>query len=150
MTKKNITIIALTGALVLAMTAMAFAGPGWGRGAGCATEAAYANLTPEKRAEVDAVYEKFQAKFSELRKEMWTKHATLQAMVNGGDADEKKIAQLAGDITDAKDAMWSLRKDMADEVTEITGILPSDCPVGGQAGCAAYGGGRGWGGGQKY
>ncbi|QGY40092.1 periplasmic heavy metal sensor [Pseudodesulfovibrio cashew] len=126
MTKKNITITSLAAVLVLAMSAFAFAGPGYGRGGcggpGYGQGAAYTQLTPEKQAAVDKIYEKYDGKFDELRTEMWTKRATLQAMINGGNADEGKIGKLTTDLTNLRDKMWDLRKSMSDELVKETGI----------------------------
>jgi len=111
MSKKNITITALAGVLVLAMAAMSFAGPGYGRGfGGCGgpgsgPNGAYSQLSPEKQAAVDKIYEKYDAQFDELRTAMWTKHSTLQAMINGGDANEKKIGKLTAEISDLRTKM---------------------------------------------
>lgn len=152
MTKKTFTITALCAALVLAMAAWSVAGPGWGRGGGCGGpgwggQSGYSQLSPEKQQAVDKIYEKYTARFNELRTNMWSKHATLQAMVNGGDADEQKIAKLTKEITEAKDKMWQLRKDMSEELVAETGITAGSgygsCPGYGQASCPGYGGGNG-------
>lgn len=162
MTKKTITITTLCAALVLAMAVWATAGPGYGRGyGGCGgpgwgANSGYSQLSPEKQAEADKVFEKYSAKFNELRNEMWAKHSTLQAMINGGDANEKKIAELTADITQAKEAMWQVRQEMSNELVKVTGITSQGgyggCPGYGQSDCPGYGGGRGrgWQGGQQY
>lgn len=156
MTKKSITITALSAVLILAMSAMSFAGPGWGRGGGCGGYGGYGNsgysqLSPEKQAAVDKIVEKYDAQFETLRTEMWTKHSTLQAMVNGGNADEAKIGKLTAELTQLRDKMWNLRSQMSDELVKETGITSGNgfgaCPAYGQASCPGYGngGGRGFG-----
>lgn len=163
MTRKNVTITALAAVLVLAMAAFAVAGPGYGRGNGGACGGPgygpgnmYSQLTPEKQAAVEKIFDKYTVKFSELRDQMWTKRATLQAMVNGGNADEAKIGQLTADISNLRQQMWDTRDAMAAELEKETGITAGNgfgsCPAYGQASCPGYGpgdnfdrGGRGQG-----
>lgn len=153
MTKKNITITALAAVLVLAMAAWSVAGPGYGRGGcggpGYGANSVYSQLSPEKQAAVDKIYEKYNGQFTELRNEMWTKHSTLQAMVNGGDADEKKIGKLTAEITELRDKIWNVRQQMSDELVKETGITAGggygSCPAYGQASCPGGGQGRGFG-----
>lgn len=159
MTKKNITITALAAVLTLSMVAFAFAGPGYGRG-GCGGpggNSAYSQLTPEKQEAVDKIVEKYSGQFQELRTQMWTKHSTLQAMVNGGQADEKKIGKLTAEVTELRDKMWDLRDKMSGELVKETGITAGNgfgaCPAFGQASCPGQGrgnGGRGFHGGGMY
>lgn len=130
MTKKNITISALAAMLVLSMAAFAMAGPGYGRGyGGCGgyggnggPNAGYSQLTPEKQAAVQAVYDKYEPKFTEVRDAMWTKHAVLQAMINNGDSNEAKIGKLTAEMTSLRNQMRDLRIAMDKEVSEITGV----------------------------
>ncbi len=151
MTKKNITISALAAMLILSMAAFAYAGPGYGRGGcggpGATSNSAYSQLTPEKQAAVDKIVENYSEQFKELRTQMWTKHSTLQAMVNGGQADEKKIGKLTAEVTELRDKMVDLRDKMSDELVKETGITTANgfgsCPAYGQASCP--GGGRGQG-----
>lgn len=153
MNKKNITISALAAVLVLSMAAMAVAGPGYGRGGcggpGYGANSAYGQLTPEKQAAVDSIYEKHRVKFDELRTQMWTKHSTLQALINGGNADEKRIAKLTADITKLRDQMRDTREAMRIDLEKETGIVAGNgfasCPAYGQASCPGYGQGRGQG-----
>jgi zinc resistance-associated protein len=146
MTKKNITITALAAVLVMSMAAFAVAGPygkGYGRG-GCPGygAGAAAQLTPEKQAAVDKIIESYTPKFSELRNEMWTKHATLQALVNGGNADEKKIGKLTSELTQLRDQMWDMREKMSAELEKETGIEGFGARGYGRGGCS--GGGSSW------
>lgn len=163
MTKKNITITALVAVLVMSMAAFAFAGPGYGgkgygRGCGGNGGYGYANtqLTPEKQAAVDKIVESYSAKFTELKTAMWTKQSTLQAMVNGGEADEKKIGKLTAEISGLRTQMGDLRDKMAVELEKETGIEGygfgrrsgrSGCPGGGggygAGNCPGFQGGRG-------
>lgn len=154
MTKKNISIAALAAVLVMSMAAFAVAGSGYGRGfgGGCGGPGygqakGFAQLTPEKQAEVQAVYDKFAPQFDKLREQMWTKRSTLQAMVNGGKADEKAIGGLVSDISKLRTQMWDLRKGMSDELVKVTGITDfggfGTCPRYGQNDCPGYGDGQG-------
>lgn len=157
MTKKNITITALAAVLVMAMTAISFAGPGYGRGGcpGSGPGVGYSQLTPEKQAAVDKIVESYSKQFTELRDQMWTKHATLQAMVNGGNADEAKIGKLTSEISGLRTQMWDLRDKMSAELEAETGIAGfargASCPGGGQRGQGRYmQQGRGMGPGMMY
>ncbi len=150
MTKKNITITALAAVLVLSMAAWAVAGPGYGRG-GCGGPgngggAGYSQLSPEKQVAVDKIVEKYAPQFTELKTAMWTKHSTLQAMVNGGDADEKKIGKLTAEVTQMNTQMRDLRSAMSEELVKETGITSGggygSCPSYGQASCPGGGGGN--------
>ena len=153
---RNITITALAAALILTMAAWSFAAPGYGRGGpGSGANGTFSQLTPEKQAAVDKIYEKYNVKFTELRNEMMTKQATLQAMVNGGNADEKKIGSLTTDISKVRTQMWELRETMSSELVKETGIVTGSgygsCPAYGQGGQGGngrggwHGGGRGQG-----
>jgi len=165
MTKKNLTITALAAVLTLSISAMAFAGPGYGRG-GCGGpyggNGAYSQLTPEKQAAVDTIVEKYNKQFDELRTQMWTKHSTLQAMVNGGQADEAKIGKLTKEVTELRDQMFDLRTQMSAELEKETGLTgfggrgrhhqgfqgggnAADCP-----GLQGQGRGHGYHGGGRY
>jgi len=151
MTNKNITTIALAAVLVMSMSAFAFAGPGYGRGNcggnGYGANSAYSQLTPEKQAAVDKIVDKYAVQFKDLRTEMWTKHATLQAMINGGNADEKQIAKLTAGIAELRDKMWDTRDKMATALEKETGIVTGNgfgsCSRYGQASCPGYGSGQG-------
>ncbi|BCS89681.1 Spy/CpxP family protein refolding chaperone [Pseudodesulfovibrio sediminis] len=124
MNKKNITITVSAAVLVLAMAALAVAGPGYGHKAGQRMGSnLYSQLTPEKQAAVDGIYKKYSPKFTELRSQMLTKRATLQAMVNGGQADEKKIGKLITAISSLHEQMLDTRNAMADELEAETGLV---------------------------
>lgn len=139
---KNITITAISALIILSMASMAFAyGPGQGRGMGRGDgyhhNRAYSQLTPEKQEAVDAIYEKYSPKFDELRTQMWTNHSVLQAMINGGNADEKKIAKLTSEMTDLRDQMRDTRDAMRAELEKETGIVA----FGGRGNGRGYNGG---------
>lgn len=124
MNTKNISIAAMAAFLILGMTAMAFAAPGQGRngrGAGLNSKGVYSQLTPEKQKAVDAIYDKYDGKFDSLRTQLWTKHSTLQALINGGNADEKKIGGLIADINELRDQMRDTREAMRADLEKETG-----------------------------
>lgn len=172
MTKKNITTVALTLALVMAVAGFALAGPGgqggqgyygrgtcgaWGGGPGNGgLRAVYGQLTPEKRAAVDKIFESYRGKFAEVRDAMVTKHALLEAMVNGGQADEKKIAGVVGEMTKLRDRMFTLRQGLRADLSKELGIeLPAagfgrGCPGYGAADGDGFGPGMGRGMGRGY
>lgn len=127
MTKKNITTTVMAAALILALSSWAIAGPGSGRG-GCGGpgwgQTPYAQLSPEKQAAAEAIFAKYDVQIDEVRDALWTKHATMQAMINGGKADEKKLGVLVGEIRVLRDKMRELRASMDDELVKETGIMP--------------------------
>ncbi|WP_419786852.1 Spy/CpxP family protein refolding chaperone [Pseudodesulfovibrio sp.] len=169
MTRKNFTSLALAMALVMAVAGFALAGPGGhgynGRG-GCGAwsggqggpglRGMYSQLTPEKRASVDKIFENYKPKFEALRNQMQTKHAMLEAMVNGGQADENKIGKLIGDMTQLRDKMFDLRKSLSADLSKELGVeLPAvgfgqGCPGFGPDGCPEYGTGYGMGSGYGH
>ncbi|CCH48863.1 Spy/CpxP family protein refolding chaperone [Pseudodesulfovibrio piezophilus] len=147
--KKNITITALATVLVLGMAAMSIAGPGYGHGrrgacGGNGPNSAYSQLSPEKQAAADKIFQKYADQMSELRTAMWTKHSTLQAMINGGDANEKKIGKLTSEISELRDKMRDMRGQMGEELAQATGITFAGgfggCPSYGEDGCPGFGG----------
>ena len=160
MSKKNIALSALAAVFVLSMAAFAVAGQGHGRGfGGCGgpgngPNGLYTQLSPEKQAAVDSIYDKYSPQFTELRNQMWTKRATLQAMVNGGNADEAKIGQLTTDISNLRQKMWDMRDAMSNDLTKETGIIAGNgfgsCPGYGQTSCPGNGSGHGFGDGPGY
>lgn len=152
MTQKTITITTLSAFLMLAFAVTAFAGPGYGQ-RGFAPNGPFSQLTPEKQEEVKKIFDKYDAEFDGLRVKMQTKYAVLQAMVNGGEADEAKIGKLTQDISDLHNKVRDTREAMAQEVEKTTGLkfplgrggCQSGCARGGQGGpqqCPGYGQGR--------
>ncbi|NDV18855.1 periplasmic heavy metal sensor [Pseudodesulfovibrio sp. JC047] len=146
MKKRNITITALAAVLVLSMAAVAMAGHGYGHGKrsgnGCAVYGMYNQLTPEKQAAVDTIVDKYQPKMTAMRDQIRAKHTTLQAMVNGGNADEQKITALTKDISSLRDQMRDTRDAMHAELEKETGIVAFNERGRGYAG-DCYGQGRG-------
>lgn len=146
--KKNITITALAAVLVMSMSAFAFAGPGYGKGYGRGNcdgyRANYSQLTPEKQKAADAIIDKYSGQLTELRNQMITKHSVLEAMINDGDSNEKKIGKLVTDMSEIKDKMWDVRKQMTAELEEATGLVMSrgnGCQRA-NSGCPGFGKGR--------
>jgi zinc resistance-associated protein len=150
MTKKNITTSVLAAALILALSSWAIAGPGYGRG-GCGGpgwegQNPYSQLTPEKQAAAKAIFDKYDAQIDTVRDTLWTKHATMEAMINGGKADEKKLGALVSDIRTLRDKMQELRASMHEELAKETGIEPRfgrQGRGGGPESCPGYGQGYG-------
>ena len=132
MTKKNLSTMTLAMILVLAMAGFAAAGPGYGQGngrGGCGVwggqqgpQGWYGQLTPEKQEAVRKIFESYRPKFNEVRTSIQAKRAVLQAMVNGGQADEQKITRLTKDISSLHGKMFGLRQAMNDELSKETGL----------------------------
>lgn len=139
MSKKQIALFSLSLMAVLAMSVSAFAGPGWGRGGG-------PQLTPEKQAAAEKIFEKYQVKFVELREQLWAKHTQLQAQMSAEKPDQKTIEGLTDEIVKLRMDMYKNRTDMRDELTKETGLEFGS----GAGGCPGQGGGRGGCGGPGY
>jgi zinc resistance-associated protein len=134
MSKKYISISALSAVLVLGMAAFAMAGPNSGKGfvgacGGPGYGAAYSQLTPEKQAEANAVVDKYQPQFEAVRNQIWAKRSTLQAKINGGKDDEQAITKLVTEISGLRNKMRDLRASMSEELVKATGIAAfGTCP----------------------
>ena len=132
MTKKNLSTTTLAMILVLAMAGFAAAGPGYGPGNGRGSCGAwggqagpqgwYGQLTQEKQAAVDKIFESYRPKFDDVRVSLQAKRNVLQAMVNGGQADEKKITSLIQDMNNLREKMFDLRQALNDDLSKETGI----------------------------
>ncbi|MDD3310751.1 Spy/CpxP family protein refolding chaperone [Pseudodesulfovibrio sp.] len=158
MTRKNVTTFALALALVMTVAGFASAGPGgqgyhgrggcgaWSGGPACGNggpglRGIYSQLTPEKKAAVDKIFESYRGKFDAVRNELETKHAVLEAMVNGGQADEKKIGKVVSDMSGLRDKMVDLRKDLRADLSKELGIELPETGFG--RGCPGFGSGNG-------
>lgn len=174
MTKKNLTTMTMAMILVLAAAGFAFAGPGYGPGSGrggcgawsgqAGPQGWYGQLTPEKQAAVEKIFESYRGKFGEVRTAMQAKRSVLQAMINGGQADEKKITKITQDINSLRDKMFDLRQALSDDLVKETGIETArlgrgygsayNCagPGYGSENCPgnSYGNGRGMRGGHRW
>lgn len=156
MTKKTLMItIAL--AAMLSMAAMAYAGPGYGRGGGCGGygygNGAYSQLTPEKQAAAEKIFDKFRAKQTALHDKAVAARIKLDAIANSGTPDEKRIDELVAEMSSLRNQMWENRTAMAKEFEAETGLQFSGRGGRGSGSgyCEGYGGGRGYhGGGHGY
>jgi len=158
MTRKNVTTFALALALVMTVAGFAAAGPGgqgsYGRG-GCGAwsggpagdgpglRGIYGQLTPEKKAAVDKIFEGYRGKFTAVRNEIETKHAVLEAMINGGQADEKKIGKIVSEMSGLRDQMFDLRSNLRADLSKELGIELPETGFG--RGCPGFGSGAGFG-----
>lgn len=144
MSKKQIALFSISLMAVLAMAVSAFANPGWGRGG--------PQLTPEKQAAVEKIFDKYQDKFVELRSELWAKHTQLEAQMKAENPDQKVIESLTDDIVKLRMDMYKNRTQMRDELTKETGFefgrggcggpgngARGGCPGGGSGGAAPCG-----------
>lgn len=129
MTRKTL-IFSIVAIAMLSMAAMAYAGPGYGRG-GCGGPGGagyghgngfYSQLTPEKQAAVDGIFEKYRAKQIELRDKSRAAHIKLEAFANSGNPDEKRIDALVAELTDIREQMRDNRAAMAEEIEAETGL----------------------------
>lgn len=116
MKKRIITLVAV--ASLVALSAVAFAGPRGGRGAG----PAQAPLNAEQRATVQKIIEDHQEKLYELREKIWAKHAELQALSNSGKAERSDIQSLVADIAKLREAMHKERLAISTDIEKKTGL----------------------------
>ncbi|WP_319469159.1 Spy/CpxP family protein refolding chaperone [uncultured Pseudodesulfovibrio sp.] len=152
-TKKNMMIVPLSALLILALSSFAFA-YGQGKGRGCngdgpGMRAGYSQLTPEKRAAVDAIFAKHRGEMTELRNAMLTKHTVLEAMVNDGNSNEKKIGKIVNEMSELRVKMQELRDKTFSEIEKETGLVMGRGFGGGQCGGFGPGGQCGFGAGPR-
>lgn len=113
-------------AALLILSSVAFAGPGHGRGYGPGAGSFYGNLTPEKQAAVDKIFEKHQKAFFDLHEQMWAKGTELEALTRSGKADKADIEALVADMGKIRTQMDQERQSLASEISKETGVkLPA-------------------------
>lgn len=136
MTRKTL-IFSIVAIAMLSMAAMAYAGPGYGRG-GCGGPGMgygqgyghgyghgngyYSQLTPEKQAAVDGIFDKYRAKQIALRDKARSTHIKLEALASSGNPDEKRIDELVAELTKVREQMWNNRAAMSKEIEAETGM----------------------------
>lgn len=116
MNKRIITLIAVLA--LVALSAVAYAAPRAGRGAGQNA----GNVTPENRAAIQKIIEAHQDKLYELREKIWAKHAELQALSASGKAEKADIQNLVGEISKLRAAMHQERLTIRAEIEKQTGL----------------------------
>lgn len=121
MNKRFVLVPAVLAALLL-LSSVAFAGPGHGRGYGPGMGSFYANLTPEKQAAVDKIFEKHQKKFTELREQYWAKSTELDALTRAGKAEKGDIQALVADLGKIRAQIDQEREALGAEVSKETGV----------------------------
>lgn len=115
--KKSIIALVAVASLV-ALSAVAFAGPRGGRGAGQGPN----QPTAEQRATIQKIVDAHQEKLYELREKIWAKHAELQALSNSGKAEKSDIQSLVADISKLRDAMNKERLAIRADIEKQTGL----------------------------
>lgn len=121
MTKK-ITLASLAVIAVLAISSMAFAGPGQGHMGRNGQPGMWNNLTPEKQAEVKKIFDAHREKMDGLRDQLWAKHTTLDALVDSGKATKSDIESLVSDMVKIKRNMDRERDALSTELEKTTGL----------------------------
>ncbi|MCM0756649.1 periplasmic heavy metal sensor [Desulfovibrio aminophilus] len=153
MSKRSV-LAAATLAALLALSAVAFAGPGQGRGPGGGMGSLYAGLTPEKQAAVDKIFEKHHKKIFELREQYWAKDTELDALTASGKAEKADIESLVGEMSKIRQQLEQERQALAADLSKETGVKfgpgggfgPGMGMGYGPGGCPGYGGCPGAGG----
>jgi zinc resistance-associated protein len=140
MKKSIITLVAV--ASLVALSAMAFAAPRGGRGAGQGQN----QPTAEQRATIQKIVDAHQDKIYELREKIWAKHTELQALSNSGKAEKSDIQSLVADISKLRDAMNKERLAMRADIEKQTGLKGYGYHRGGMGGACGDDCGPGYGG----
>lgn len=142
MRKSMIALVAV--ASLVALSAVAFAAPRGGRGAGQGLN----QPTVEQRATIQKIVDAHQEKLYELREKIWAKHAELQALSNSGKAEKSDIQSLIADISKLRDSMNKERLAISADIEKQTGLKGYGYHHGGMGGGMGYGGdcGAGYGG----
>jgi len=141
MKKSMIALVAVASVVVL--SAMAFAAPRGGRGAG------QNQLTTVQRATIQEIVDAHQEKIYELREKIWAKHTELQALSTSGKAEKSDIQSLVADISKLRDAMNKERLAIRADIEKQTGLKGYGYHHGGGMGGGMGGGddcGSGYGG----
>ena len=133
MRKSIIDLVAV--ASLVALSAVAFAAPRGGKGAGQGQN----QPTAEQRATIQKIVDAHQEKLYELREKIWAKHAELQALSNSGKAEKSDIQSLVADISKLRDAMNKERLAIRADIEKQTGLKGYGYHHGGGMG-GGYGG----------
>jgi len=133
-------------------------GPRWGSGPGihmrgygadgprgCRQyERGYWNIPPEAQGKMDQLRQEFYTGTDPLRKEIWSKHAERNTLLNSANPDIETLRTLQKDISDLKSKMAEKRLDFELEVRKIA---PEGSDAGGYYGRGYRKGyGKGYGG----
>jgi zinc resistance-associated protein len=119
--KKRSFIVMAALAAVLALSAVSFAGPGYGHGRGPGM-GFYDNLTPEKQAAVDKIFDKHHKKLVDLREQYWAKSTELEALTASGKAERADIQGLVADLSKVRVQMDQERETLFTELSKETGV----------------------------
>jgi len=120
MKKRSIIVVAALAA-VLALSAVSFAGPGYGHGRGPGM-GFYDNLTPEKQAAVDKIFDKHEKKIVELSDQYWAKNTELEALTASGKAERADIQGLVADLAKVRAQLRQEHDALATELSKETGM----------------------------
>jgi len=146
MKKHIITLVAVT--CLVALSAVAFAGPRGGKGQG------HYQLSAEQRASIQKIVDAHQDQLYDLREKIWAKHTELQALSNSGKAEKADIQALVNDISKLRDSLHKERLAIGADIEKQTGLKGYGYHHGGMGGgmgagcgedCGAGNGGKGFG-----
>lgn len=122
MKKRSFIVMAALAAL-LALSAVSFAGPGYGHGRGPGMGMGfYDNLTPEKQAAVDKIFDKHEKKIFDLHEQYWAKSTELEALTASGKAERADIQGLVADMGKLRAQMHQERESLFNELSKETGV----------------------------
>ncbi len=121
MKKRSIIVVAALAA-VLALSAVSFAGPGYGYGRGPGRGWYFDNLTPEKQAAVEKIFDKHHQKLVDLREQYWAKSTELEALAASGKAERSDIQGLVADMGKMRAQLRQERDAMFAELSKETGV----------------------------
>lgn len=75
---------------------------GGGAGYHMMHDSGYAQLTPEKQAQADAILNEFRTKTAPLHDKMWAKHTELNALSANSKTEPKDISRLTNELVDLR------------------------------------------------
>lgn len=79
-------------------------------------------LTPDQRAKVVRMYKDYRKDTQEMRTKLYAKRLALEALAGNGNADPKRIEELAQEIADLRTKLEEKRMDMREAMQKEFGI----------------------------
>lgn len=94
-------------------------------------------ISTENQAKLQAIFEKYNDKIHPLSEAQWSLKTELDALVRSGQADKQTITKLVKELSENREKIFNLHKQMSAEIKKETGLV---FPMGG-FGCGYQGSG---------
>ncbi|MFU2208983.1 periplasmic heavy metal sensor [Solidesulfovibrio sp. C21] len=134
-------LLATTFALAAIIVFGSWGSAGAQMGPGMMSGYGYQNLTPEKQAAAQKIYGAYYSQTRALRQQLVAKQYELNALIYGGKADDKKVQELTGEVSQLRSKLYeaqvALQRQLAKEDLPFMGGMHG----GGMHGGGMYGGG---------